>query len=232
MANDLPQNIPRLPSPEPATSEGNSSIQVHLDASSNRARSTRPPSRSPSRAPEPSLTRRATAGSLSSFLSSQPSSQPSQTDPAPAEDVLRDLITVTELSSNAMVDILHGMKRPHDDEVADGPPAKRDKLGEELEEMSASCPAHVPIPTPPVSSVSSASVNTPYPSTTHGAPTNDLTGQTVIMGARSTLPVRTSRRQLPQLGNGTSPPQVSRGAHPSDIPDPSGPNGEEFETHG
>ncbi|KAK4109851.1 hypothetical protein N656DRAFT_800436 [Canariomyces notabilis] len=193
MANDLPKDLPRISSPDRATSEANSSTRVHLDARSNRDRSIvaryRSPSRrpSPSRIPEQSLARQATANSLSPFYSSQSSSsQPSQNDRAPAEDVLRDLvIAVTEPGGNSSSDVLfHGIKRPHDDEVADEPLAKRDRLGEELDELAAS---H--------REASSTTVSPASPAT--------LTWS-VTVGVRTTLPVRpNTRRRRQKLVNGT-----------------------------
>lgn len=43
----------------------------------------------------------------------------------------------SEPSRNAVDDFLHGLKRPHDGESTGEPSPKRDKLGEELEQMMA-----------------------------------------------------------------------------------------------
>ncbi|KXX77920.1 hypothetical protein MMYC01_205921 [Madurella mycetomatis] len=194
MANQLPKGIPPVSSPDAAASEANSSVQVNLDASSNRHRS-------PSRTPEPSLARRATANSLSSFLSSQPpsqsSSQPGQSDRAPVEDVLRDLIAVTGLRSDAVNDVLHGVKRPHDGEAADEPVAKRDRLSEELARMAAShnrCSS--PTATSTCSTTSAASNAPPAPGP-HDAPVTGSVSQPVALATRSTLPVRNVGRPRP-----------------------------------
>jgi hypothetical protein len=232
MANDLPKDLPRISSPDRATSEANSSTRVHLDARSNRyaggpsryltdfltrtlrdrsiAARSRSPSRrpSPSRIPEQSLARQATANSLSPFYSSQSSSsQPSQNDRAPAEDVLRDLvIAVTEPGGNSSSDVLfHGIKRPHDDEVADEPLAKRDRLGEELDELAAS---HREASSTTVSPASPATLswvnaNQARPSP-HEPASSNTTDQSVTVGVRTTLPVRpNTRRRRQKLVNGT-----------------------------
>ncbi|KAK4156536.1 hypothetical protein C8A00DRAFT_12552 [Chaetomidium leptoderma] len=161
---------------------------------------------SPSRAREPSLARQATANSLSSFLSSQqPSSQPAQNDQPDPEDMLRDLIDATQSSSDAISAALHGVKRPHDDEATDEPLAKRDKLGEELERMSASHPTRVSNTAPFSSSEVSTLGTTTYSSTTttNGAPPATSGIPTANRGGPAQLPIRTLRRRLPHRGNGT-----------------------------
>ena len=172
--------------------------------------STGAPSRSPSRAPEPSLARQATANSLATFLSSQSSSQ---NDRPPAEDLLRDLIAVTESSSNATSNAAHGVKRPHDDEAADEPLPKRDKLGEELDQMFASHPTHASIMEPSVSMAPSASANTPYPQTTDATSTPNPSESTVTLGTLNTLPIRATARRLRRLGNGTGTPHGRPSEH-------------------
>lgn len=168
--------------------------------------STGTPSRSPSRAPEPSLARQATANSLVTFLSSQSSSQTSQNDRAPPEDLLRDLIAVTESSNNATSAALHGVKRPHDGQAADEPLAKRDKLGEELDKLFASHPVHASSMGSSVSMVSSASVNTTYHRTTNGGSTPNPSESTVTPGTRNALPIRTTTlRPQPPSNGGMQP---------------------------
>ncbi|KAK4126131.1 hypothetical protein N657DRAFT_568213 [Parathielavia appendiculata] len=207
MANGLPRGISGLPSPDPAASEGNSSVQVNLDSASNHGegigRRSRSPSMRRSSSRGQSLARQATANSLSSFLSSQPSSQPSQTERAPPEDLLRDLIDATESSSVAISGCLHGVKRPHDDETADEPLAKRDKLGEELERMSAAHLAAVSTLVAPASSAFPAAAARPYAPPANGSPLPDHGDPTVGMGTRGRLPIRPSGRRPQHPSNGT-----------------------------
>ncbi|KAL2133905.1 hypothetical protein VTI74DRAFT_1470 [Chaetomium olivicolor] len=213
MANDTSRDTLGLPSPDTATSEGNSSVHVNFDAWSNRGRSidsrSHSPSRrlSPSRVREPSLARQATTNSLSSLLSSQGSSHRSQSDRPAAEDVLRDLIAVTESGSNATTAALHGVKRPHDDEASDEPCPKRDKLGEELDRMVALPPATTSLPASTAPSAGSTLQPTIYPAIADGTSrSSDWIGPTA---ARGRLPIRAPRRPLPPLGNGTA---VSHGS--------------------
>ena len=178
---------------------------------------------SPSRGHEQSLTRRATPTSVSSLVSSQSSSQLPQGDRAAPEDVLRGLIEASELSDAAIRGVLHGVKRPHDDESADEPSAKRDKLGEELERMSASYQSAVP------TSASSAGSSTFLTSVTaahprplaNGASNTGLPRPSVGGGTSGALPIRPQGRRPPRLGNGTTMsrsgiPEVSEPPSPSD----------------
>ncbi|KAK4039098.1 hypothetical protein C8A01DRAFT_47371 [Parachaetomium inaequale] len=236
MTNSSPRDISGLSSPDPAASEGNSSVQVNVDSLSQRGRSigrrSRSPSArpSPSRAPEQSLARQATANSLSSFLSSQPSSQPSQNDRPPPEDLLRDLIEITESSSDAISGALQGVKRPHDDETADEPLAKRDKLGEELERMFAAHPSSVLITVSSGSSAYSASAATARPTTANDAPTTTPSDPRGTRGLSNTLPIRIPRRRLPPLGNGTT---MSRSGIPeASEPESSGDDDSEHSSYG
>ncbi|KAM7202892.1 hypothetical protein V8F33_002550 [Rhypophila sp. PSN 637] len=126
-----------------AASEANSSIQVHLDSRSvrglstsrthrSRSRRRRSPSRNPDH-PETMLQPSGNSQSQSSGLSSQPIHD----TPLPQEDLLIDLISPTEPGSSSVDDLFHGLKRPHDGETTGEPSPKRDKLGEELEQMMA-----------------------------------------------------------------------------------------------
>lgn len=121
-------------------------------------------------------------------------------DQPPPEDLLRDLIDHTEASR----DVLHGVKRPHDNETTDEPQAKRDKLGEELERMFASHPSLVSNTVPSSSSafttVAAGVDNTP---TTNGTSAAGSGNQITAVGSRGTLPIRASRRRLLHLGHGT-----------------------------
>ncbi|KAH6635289.1 hypothetical protein B0J18DRAFT_43084 [Chaetomium sp. MPI-SDFR-AT-0129] len=228
MANDSPRDIPWVSSPDPTASEGNSSVQVNFDSLSQRGRSVdrRSPSSSirpsPSRGgPEHSLARQATANSLTTFLASQPSSQPSQGDQPPPspEDVLRDLIDIPESTGDVIRSFLHGVKRPHndddDDDMADEPQPKRDKLGEELESMSG--------PNYSLSSIVVSSGSSPFsflaastPTVpTRTVPTSDAGPSTPP--TRTTLPLRPPRRRPLHLTNRTDVLQdgVSMGFGPS-----------------
>ncbi|KAK4103603.1 hypothetical protein N658DRAFT_281147 [Parathielavia hyrcaniae] len=208
MAIGVPQSLSGLLSPDPTASEGNSSVQVNLDSASNRGGSIGLRSRSPSMRPSPSrgqsLARQATANSLSSLISSQPSSQPSQNERAPPEEVLRDLIDVTELSRDAILGSLRGVKRAHDDEeTADEPLAKRDKLGEELEGMSAAPLAPVSTFVATASSAFPTATAGSYPPAANGSPLPGHGDPTAGGGARGRLPIRPSERRHQRLSNGT-----------------------------
>ncbi|KAK4251557.1 hypothetical protein C7999DRAFT_27974 [Corynascus novoguineensis] len=148
---------------------------------------------------------------------------PPQGERAPPEDVLRGLIEANELSDAAIRAVLHGVKRPHDDEPADEPSAKRDKLGEELERMSASYQSAVP------TSASSAGSSTVLSSVTaahppplaNGASNAGLPRPSVGGETSGALPIRPQGRRPPRLGNGTTMsrsgiPEVSEPPSPSD----------------
>ncbi|KAL2167133.1 hypothetical protein VTG60DRAFT_1652 [Thermothelomyces hinnuleus] len=231
MTGASPRDTSGLSSPDAAASEGHSSVQVNLDILSQRGRSIGGRSRSssvrpsPSRGPERSLTRQATSNSVSSFVSSQSSSQPSQGDPTPAEDVLRGLLVESsEPASAATSAALHGVKRPHDDETADEPLAKRDRLGEELERMFALHPSAVPA-APVLSAGSSTfltSATVAHPAPANGAAATRLPPHPTAVGRSSagTLPIRPGRQRLPRLGNGTT---ISRNRIPEES-EPSSPS--------
>ncbi|KAK4235510.1 hypothetical protein C8A03DRAFT_17767 [Achaetomium macrosporum] len=227
MANDPPRDITRLSSPDPATSDGNSSVQVHFDSLSNRGRSIGIASRSssvrpsPSRAVESSLARQATANSISSLFSSQSSSQPPQNDRVLPEDLLRDLIAVTESSGNAFSGVVHGVKRPRDGEATDEPLPKRDKLTEELDRMVMSQPAQAPITVSSGSSALSASATAAQAPPANGAPTSGPGNPVVAPWTRGTLAIRTPRRPPPGMGNGAAMPlgslqETLEPGHPAD----------------
>ncbi|KAK3390374.1 hypothetical protein B0H63DRAFT_112639 [Podospora didyma] len=139
MPGDPERHIPRLSSPDGARSEANSSVQVHLDVMSNRGRNGALQPGSASRGP--SLSR--TPEPRQTASDSQSSSITSALERAPAEDVLIDLITPTEPSggnpffNNALGGARQGVKRAYDDGSEDGDERqpKRDRLGEELEEL-------------------------------------------------------------------------------------------------
>ncbi|KAK3353099.1 hypothetical protein B0T25DRAFT_568331 [Lasiosphaeria hispida] len=118
-----PPHLARLSSPDAAHSEANSSVQVHLDAESNRA-VVPPASRSASR-------RRSPPGHSQSSVASLHQERPA------AEDMLRDLIVITDSSNNAISDALQSLKRTHDGDSPDEPRPKRDRLEEELDRISA-----------------------------------------------------------------------------------------------
>lgn len=200
MGGEPPQNILGVSVP------ASSSLTTFRGTSVGR-RSRSPSMRpSPSRALESSLARQATTNALSSFLSVRPSPQSSQNDRPPAEDLLRDLIAVTEAADDVVNGAPHGVKRQHDDETGDEPFPKRDKLGEELERMSATLPAPAPptiIPEPSARSAITATTNDPAAnfSSSVGLDVPELT-----LGPQGTLPIRARRRGLPGLDSGTGAP--------------------------
>ncbi|AEO55246.1 hypothetical protein MYCTH_40310, partial [Thermothelomyces thermophilus ATCC 42464] len=155
----------------------------------------------------------------------------------PPEDVLRGLVVVSSEPASAA---LHGVKRPHDDETADEPLAKRDRLGEELERMFALHPSAVPpapAPAPALSAGSSSAFSTSatvaHPATpANGAAATRLPPHPTAVGrSAGTLPIRPGRQRLPRLGNGTA---ISRNRIPeeSEPPSPSDGNSERSFDHG
>lgn len=117
--------------------------------------------------------------------------------------MLRDLIAATEPEGGAASSALHGVKRPHDDEGADEPLAKRDRLGEELERMAASS-----TPTGSLSTtVPSTSIDTSPSPTLVDAPIDNHADQPAAAGTRDALPVRARRRRSPQPREGTEAPR-------------------------
>ncbi len=173
-----------------------------------RGRSTGRRSRSPSRASDPSLARQETTLSLPPFLSPRPSPQP------PHEDYLWDLISVTGSSADTDRGSQHGVKRPRDDETVDEPLAKRDKLCEELERMSA--PGSAPFsamaasPSPAVSASANGSAN--------GTQLTVPGDQPLTSRARDAFPHRHPVRPL-RLGSGTV---MSRNGIPEALEPPVG----------
>lgn len=180
-----------------------------------RGRRSRSPSTrcSPSRASEPSLARQATTHPLPSFLSPRPSPQPSSGDCPPHEDYLRDLIPVTGFSIDAVRGGQHGVKRPHDDEATDEPQAKRDKLGEELERMSAPPSAPVAVmaasPSPAVSASALPTMN--------GSQIVVPGDRPLVSRIRDALPIRHPAQRPPRLGSGTA---MSRNGIPEALEPP------------
>lgn len=198
-----------FPSPgDGAMSEANSSVQVHLDASSvrlvlntsklawlyltniaffrglstSRTRRSTSRRRSPSRNPDQSSRIQAAVNSQSSGFSPVHEN-------LPQEDVLIGLIPATEPSRNSVDELLHGVKRPHDGESAGEPSPKRDKLEEELEQMAVE--AH---------GENQAAPNTdsmPGPS----APSDDG-GSVPSTGMRRVLPMRHAQRPSSRGGSG------------------------------
>jgi hypothetical protein len=141
---------------------------------------------------------------MSTFLSSQPSSQKPHDDQAPAEDVLRDLIAVTDSSSNHDNDFSHGVKRRHEDEAGEEPLAKRDRLVEELELMLSSPPAQTAIRGFPGSSSASASTSAVDGPRAHGIQAARRSDPTVNRRSQDALAIRRLERRLPEMTNGTS----------------------------
>ncbi|KAL2158979.1 hypothetical protein VTH06DRAFT_3009 [Thermothelomyces fergusii] len=207
MTSASPRDASGPSSLDAAVSEGHSSVLVNLDILSRRGRSIGSRSQSssvrpsPSRGPEGSLTHQATSGSVSSSVSSQSSPQPSQGDPTAPEDVLRGLLAESSEPDSAVsgAAALHGVKRPHDEETADEPLPKRDRLGEELERMSALHPPAAPAP--PLSAGSSAfltSAAVAHPAPVRGAADARLPRPAAVGTTAGTLPIRPGRQQPPR----------------------------------
>ncbi|EAQ88028.1 predicted protein [Chaetomium globosum CBS 148.51] len=121
----------------------------------------------------------------------------------PPEDLLRGLIEDTDLNNDTTNNALQGLKRPHDDETADEPLAKRDKLGEELDRLFALNPSPVSATASSGSATFSISAAAAYPSPIDGPSIGGPPGPTVPSRTRGTLPIRAARRRLPRVGNGT-----------------------------
>ncbi|KAM7189697.1 hypothetical protein V8F20_010037 [Naviculisporaceae sp. PSN 640] len=204
-----------------AMSEANSSVQVHPDSRSTRGPSTsrthrsQSRRRSPSRNPDPESTRQPAPNSQSQ--SSTFSSQPVPEN-LPQEDVLIDLIVPTEPSLSAVDDPFHGLKRPHDGESAGEPSPKRDKLGEELEQMMADAKKE------DQPAASNDAVQEPSVTQTNGA-------RTPPTAMRRVLPMRHARKPSTQTAvkdgdqqggssaqnsssSGSSTPRTPRGPRP------------------
>jgi hypothetical protein len=120
----------------------------------------------------------------------------------PPEDLLRGLIDATDPDNDTISNVLQGVKRPHDDETADEPMAKRDKLGEELDRMFALNPSPISTTTSSGSAAFSISAATAYPTPTDGPSTGGPSDPIAPSRTRGTLPIR-ARRRLPRVGNGT-----------------------------
>ncbi|KAK4178216.1 hypothetical protein QBC36DRAFT_325367 [Triangularia setosa] len=202
MPNDLRLPFPRLSSSDPNGSDANSSVQVQLDALSNRGRSATGASQSPSRLPSPSRT--SGPEPITEQHSNQSNSQSSQLSIdivlcRPREDPI--------LPEHVLIG-LAGQKRPYDDGAIDEDEqryAKRDRMTEELELMSPS--AHAPTTPFPLSS---APTGVPSISVAdfddidrllapgrHQPPIFQPDLQTVVIGNRKTLPIRSVSRRLP-----------------------------------
>ncbi|KAK4193750.1 hypothetical protein QBC35DRAFT_446092 [Podospora australis] len=244
MTNDPRLPFPRISTPEPAGSDANSSVQVQLDTHSHRGPSDRP---SPLRTLEQHASRHVANVSQSSnvaYLSPESSSQSSSQNaaagpPAPAEDILVDLIvTPTEPSGSAehfstVLEklVLAGQKRPRDEIREDDednallgePLAKRDKLGEELEQMiassssssSSSHPLAILSPTPiepsdAVSTNMSVSLHDGLNGSSGDIETISNGTSTLFIGTRRTIPLRAATRRLPARPAGANGNPSSR----------------------
>lgn len=161
--------------------------------STSRTQRSRSRRRSPSRNPDSEPITRPAANSQSQSQSSCFSSQPAHED-LPQEDVLIDLIATTEASRTAVDGLLHGLKRPHDGESTAEPSPKRDKLGEELEQMMADARSE----DPPGEATSTA--NGPSAIQAEGVPAS-------LVAMRRVLPMRHTRRPSAQtvLRDGDQP---------------------------
>ncbi|KAK3318528.1 hypothetical protein B0H66DRAFT_241863 [Apodospora peruviana] len=116
----------------------------------------------------------------------------------PPEDVLMDLITVTDLSRDLIGDSLHGLKRPRDDRelTEEEPSPKRDRLGEELEEMVAA--QHETRDSTPGNPAQEELDSLSSPSTTDGRVVSSAGAGVGAVGGRRVLPMRHARRQSSQ----------------------------------
>ncbi|KAK0666668.1 hypothetical protein QBC41DRAFT_357919 [Cercophora samala] len=210
MSNDLRLPFPRLSSPDLNGSDANSSVQVQLDALSNRGRSATGLSETPSRLPSPSRTPNPEPApeqfpSQSNSQSSQLSidfvlRQPGEGPLLPSEDVLLGLTT-----GGAHI----GQKRPYDSETVDEDEeryAKRDRMTEELELMSPSTEApttsfpfsSAPAGVPSISVADFDDIDRLLASDTQQPPVFQPDPQTVVVvGNRRTLPIRSLSRRLP-----------------------------------
>ncbi|KAK4662821.1 hypothetical protein QC763_602945 [Podospora pseudopauciseta] len=206
MSNDSRLPFPRLSSPDPNGSDANSSVQVQLDALSNRGRSATGPSQTPSRLPSPSQPEPAfeqhpsRSNSQSSQLSIDFLLRQSGEDPLlPSEDVLLGLTSGGVHS---------GQKRPYDSETIDEDEeryAKRDRMTEELELMSPSTEApttsfpfsSAPTEVPSISVADFDDIDRILSPERQQDPIFQSDPQTVVIGNRRTLPIRSVSRRLP-----------------------------------
>lgn len=118
-------------------------------------------------------------------MNSQSSGFSSVHEHLPQEDVLIDLITATEPGRNSVDELLHGLKRPHDGESTGEPSPKRDKLGEELEQMVVEATGE-----------NQTALNTDTTASS-SAPLDDG-GSVPSAGLRRVLPMRHARRPSSQ----------------------------------
>ncbi|KAK1759386.1 hypothetical protein QBC47DRAFT_104508 [Echria macrotheca] len=186
MSNGRRRDVSRPPSSDSEKSEDNISVQVNLDASSNRGRfvrRSRRSSRSCSRSKTPGALSRVqtTDNSQSSASSSQNDRRPAE----PAEHVLRDLIESTGSSNDALVDILQNLKRPRDGESDDAPQPKRDKLFNELLEMEGTF------------GEGTSGIATLAASAAARARGTDIGNHTTAGQLPTAIPIRSTRRQQP-----------------------------------
>ena len=136
-----------------------------------------------------------------------------------------DLIVPTSSSSDATRETLHGVKRPRDDETMDEPDepqAKRDKLGEELDQMCANHPGSASTTVASTSSASQAPVNV---SPANGPRNTGPGGSTAGLATGGALPLRIPReRPSPRVGGAAG----SRGGIP-EASEPASSSGDETE---
>ncbi|KAK0735702.1 hypothetical protein B0T21DRAFT_349164 [Apiosordaria backusii] len=209
MTNELRLPFPRLSSPDPNGSDANSSVQVQLDALSNRGRSATGPSQTPSRLPSPSRT--SGPEPIVEQISNQSNSQSSQLS---IDLILRQSREDPILPEHVLIGLATGgaqpgQKRPYDSETIDEDEqryAKRDRMTEELELMSPSIQAPVEL-----FPISSAPAGVPSISVADFDDIDRLLAQdrqqqpqifqpdpqTVVIGNRRTLPIRSLSRRLP-----------------------------------
>jgi len=132
----------------------------------------------------------------SQLLQPDPRLQPTQDDPIAPEDLLRCIYGTDSP--------YQGQKRPREAEFDDGPLAKRDRLEEELEALSAThrmATSALGLRVESVLPASTAPVASPIsPDDIDALRVGDLrlgSSETVDLGTRRTLPVRSAKRRLP-----------------------------------
>ncbi len=109
-----------------------------------------------------------------------------------------DLIVPTSSGNDATKEALHGVKRSRDDETTDEPHAKRDKLGEELDQM---CAVHPSPASSTVVSTLSSSRAPPYISPANGPQNTSTGGSTAGLATGGALPLRIpGQRPSPRVG--------------------------------
>ncbi|KAK4448103.1 hypothetical protein QBC34DRAFT_119025 [Podospora aff. communis PSN243] len=138
MVGDRNRQVTRLSSPDAVRSEDNMSLSVQVNmGGASRSRGTPARSRASSREPSPSIVP-GPPSRVQTANNSQSSAAATQDQPS-TEEILIGLITPTDtnVNANTLADALKDLKRRRDGDSDDEPCPKRDRLGDELEEMHA-----------------------------------------------------------------------------------------------